>query len=83
MLDIIGRNTDRLQSLIEDLLTIGKIESGALKVEGQQVPVAPLLRAVAAAMAPAVSAAGLRLDVSRPGATSPSTVTGARSSRCS
>ncbi|HEX7187906.1 MAG TPA: ATP-binding protein [Actinomycetes bacterium] len=64
MLGIIGRNTDRLQSLIEDLLTIGKIESGALCAEPSEVPVAPLLRAVEAAMAPAVTAAGLRLDVS-------------------
>ena len=64
MLGIIGRNTDRLQSLIEDLLTIGKIESGALWVEPSEVPVAPLLGAVEAAMAPAVAAAGLRLDVS-------------------
>lgn len=63
MLDIIGRNTVRLQSLIEDLLTIGKIESGALAAAAGEVPVTVLLREVEAALTPAVSAAGLVLAV--------------------
>ena len=63
MLDIIGRNTGRLQALIEDLLTIGKIESGAVRIEPTEVPVRPLLLTVEEAMAPAVAAAGLRLEV--------------------
>lgn len=67
MLDIIGRNTGRLQTLIEDLLTIGKIESAAPRVEPGDVPVALLLRAAEAVMAPAVSAADLRLEVASGG----------------
>jgi signal transduction histidine kinase len=61
MLDIIGRNTGRLQTLIEDLLTIGKIESGALTRDVGEIEVGSLLRSIEAAMAPAVAAAGLRL----------------------
>jgi signal transduction histidine kinase len=63
MLAIIGRNTERLQTLIEDLLTIGKIESGAMSRDVRDVAVGPMLRAVEAAMAPAVSAAGLSLSM--------------------
>jgi len=63
MLDIIGRNTQRLQLLIEDLLTIGKIESGALRTDVDDVRVATLLAAAEAAITPAVAAAGVALRV--------------------
>jgi signal transduction histidine kinase len=63
MLDIIGRNTQRLQLLIEDLLTIGKIESGALRTDVDDVRVATLLAAAEAAITPAVAAAGVTLRV--------------------
>ena len=66
MLDIIGRNTARLQTLIEDLLTIGKIESGAHAVASADVLVTVLLREVEEALTPAVAAAGLELSVVAP-----------------
>jgi signal transduction histidine kinase len=63
MLEIISRNAARLQSLIEDLLVIGRIESGAVELEQVRVDMGAVLADLPAAMAPLAQSAGLRLDV--------------------
>ncbi|MDP9418205.1 MAG: HAMP domain-containing histidine kinase, partial [Actinomycetota bacterium] len=67
MLDVVDRNTSRLKSLIDDLLTLSRIESGFFRMSSAPVDVAELVRGVAATVGPAVAEAGLVLDVD-PGA---------------
>ncbi len=63
MLEIIGRNTARLQSLIENLLTLGRIEGGAMQLALEPVDLREVLADLPAAMAPLAHTAGLRLEV--------------------
>jgi signal transduction histidine kinase len=64
MLDIVSRNSKRLFALIEDLLVLSRIESGAFKVLKEPVEVRALIGAVAREMAPNIAAASHRLSVS-------------------
>jgi two-component system phosphate regulon sensor histidine kinase PhoR len=66
MLAIVERNTERLKGLIEDLLTLSRIESGAFKVEPVRVDMAEVIRAAAASVAPAAARKKLRLDTDAP-----------------
>jgi two-component system phosphate regulon sensor histidine kinase PhoR len=59
MLDTVDRNTARLRHLIEDLLTLSKIESGAFKTMMQPVSLAGVVVADATALQPLAAAKGL------------------------
>ena len=66
MLEVMGASIDRLQRLIEDLLTIGRIESERLQLASEPVALDQLLQAVDATMRPQARAAGLQLTVAAP-----------------
>ena len=61
-LDIIKRNCDRMNRMIQDLLDVARIESGRLAVERAPVAVEPLMDEVAAMLRPGVERRGQRLD---------------------
>lgn len=63
MLGVVQRNGVRLLELVEDLLTLAKIESGELASEMEIVDVPHLLREVLAVTEPGVTERSLRLDV--------------------
>ena len=64
MLAVVERNTDRLLALIEDLLTLSRIESGAFRTTVTDVDLADLLRSCAEAVDVQAAAAGVALEVS-------------------
>jgi two-component system phosphate regulon sensor histidine kinase PhoR len=66
MLAVVERNAERLKSLIEDLLTLSRIESDAFKAEPVTVDMAEVIRAAAAAVAPAAARKKLRLGTDAP-----------------
>jgi signal transduction histidine kinase len=66
MLRTVARNSERLQGLIEDLLTLAKIESGTFRSSKHPVDLAEITAAAVAALAPAAAAAGLTLTASVP-----------------
>jgi signal transduction histidine kinase len=59
MLETVDRNTARLRHLIEDVLTLSKIESGAFKTMMQPVSLAGVVVADATALQPAAAAKGI------------------------
>ena len=61
MLEVIARNTRRLRDLIEDMLILSKIESGAFRITKQEVELAGLVESALAAVAPAAAKASVRL----------------------
>ncbi|MFI7545314.1 ATP-binding protein [Actinoplanes sp. NPDC049599] len=61
MLGVIGRNTRRLRDLIEEMLILSKIESGAFSTQREPVDLAGLVEHAVAAVAPA--AAKARIDL--------------------
>jgi signal transduction histidine kinase len=63
MLDVIERNSYRLNALIEDLLVLSRIESGAVQVQRVPVDVASLVHNACADVEPGAVEAGLTLDV--------------------
>ena len=63
MLDVIERNSYRLNSLIEDLLTLSRIESGVAQTHRVPVDVASLVHNACADVAPRASDAGIALAV--------------------
>lgn len=63
MLAVVERNTVRLRTLIEDLLTLSRIESGAFRVSRGDVGLDVLVASVVAVLRPAAESAGLHLDV--------------------
>jgi signal transduction histidine kinase len=67
MLETVDRNAARLRHLIEDVLTLSKIEAGAFKTVLQPVDLAEVTAAAVAALQPAVAAKGLALDCDCPG----------------
>jgi len=66
MLDIVERNTRRLLALIEDLLALSRIESGAFKANLAPTDLSSLLHAVAQVVHSAASAQQLELVVEVP-----------------
>ncbi len=68
MLDIIGRSAVRLRSLIEDVFTLAKLESGADKVVMRPLNVADLVTAAVEAVRPSAAAGKLTLTYSEPAA---------------
>jgi two-component system phosphate regulon sensor histidine kinase PhoR len=65
MLETVDRNATRLRNLIEDVLTLSKIESGAFKTVPQPVDLAELITAAMEALHPA--AAGKQVTLTSPG----------------
>lgn len=61
MLATVDRNTARLRRLIEDVLTVSKIESGAFRTAMQPVSVADLVTSAVAALRPEAASRGLTL----------------------
>jgi two-component system, OmpR family, phosphate regulon sensor histidine kinase PhoR len=66
MLDGVGRNARRLQSMIEDMLMNSKIELGAFTTRLGPLDLAELVPASARMIRPAASSSGLALDVRSP-----------------
>jgi two-component system phosphate regulon sensor histidine kinase PhoR len=68
MLDTIDRNAARLRSLIEDVLTMSKIETGAFKTVMRPVRLAEVVSSAVAAMSPTADKGALTLtsDLSDP-----------------
>ncbi|GHD41567.1 PAS domain-containing sensor histidine kinase [Mycetocola manganoxydans] len=65
-LTVIERNTDRLQSLVSDLLEEASRERGSVKLERELHDVGALCAAVVDRCAPAADAAGVRLGLDAP-----------------
>jgi len=63
MLAVVERNTQRLRSLIEDLLTLSRIESGAFRATYRDVLLRDVVGAAVASVQPAADAAGVGLQV--------------------
>ncbi|GAA0739902.1 hypothetical protein GCM10010199_64230 [Dactylosporangium roseum] len=61
MLEVVGRNADRLRALIEDLLTISKVEAGVFDLEPCETGVHEVLSAAYAAVEPRAKRRGHRL----------------------
>lgn len=61
MLDVIERNSYRLRSLIEDLLTLSRIESGAAETQRVPTDVSALVANAVSDVGPAAHSAGLDL----------------------
>ena len=57
MLEVIGRNTRRLRELIEDMLILSKIESGAFRTSKRPVDLVALVDHAVEAIAPAAAKA--------------------------
>ncbi|WP_299038557.1 ATP-binding protein [uncultured Pseudokineococcus sp.] len=66
MLAVVERNTQRLRSLIEDLLTLSRIESGAFRATYRDVLLHEVVGAAVASVQPAADAAGVELVVDAP-----------------
>jgi signal transduction histidine kinase len=62
MLGTVDRNTARLRHLIEDVLTLSKIESGAFTSVMQPVSLADIVSADVTALQPAAAAKGLAIN---------------------
>jgi signal transduction histidine kinase len=62
MLEIVARNTQRLRDLIEDVLMISKVESGAVRSERMPVALAGLVDHAVDSLRPQAEAAGVRID---------------------
>jgi two-component system, OmpR family, phosphate regulon sensor histidine kinase PhoR len=61
MLEVVERNTDRLLALIEDLLTLSRIESGAFRVARAPVALDGVARATVEELRPQASGRGVEL----------------------
>ena len=66
ILDTISRNTARLRNLIEDLLTLSKIESGAFRTAMRPLKLADIITPAVTALKPIAAAAGLTLTSTLP-----------------
>jgi signal transduction histidine kinase/CHASE3 domain sensor protein len=66
MLEVVERNTRRLKLLIEDLLTLSRIEARAWSSERQPVAVAELVARAAETVLPSAQHEGVRLQVEPP-----------------
>ncbi|HXK42048.1 MAG TPA: response regulator [Anaerolineae bacterium] len=60
-LNIIRNNTDRLTSLVNDLLDMSRIEGGKVELHCQPVDMAELIRQVAVTLTPKIEEKGLQL----------------------
>ncbi|MER7900701.1 ATP-binding protein [Streptomyces sp. NPDC096046] len=67
MLDVVARNAHRLRTLIEDLLTLSRIESGKYTSRKKPVDLCHLVASAVDAIRPAAEAASVRLGADCPG----------------
>lgn len=67
-LAIIERNADRLRSMVEDLLLVGRLDAGMLTLEATDVRVAALLAEAAEQFAPAAERRSVTIRVDAPDA---------------
>jgi two-component system phosphate regulon sensor histidine kinase PhoR len=65
---IILRHAERLERLIDDLLTLSELEARRRAIEPERVDVAALAREIVAGLAPRIEQKGLRVAVSAAGA---------------
>jgi signal transduction histidine kinase len=63
MVEVIERNAQRLMSLIEDLLTLSRIEAGAFTARLEPTELAPVVSRAAASIAPSAKIKGVLLHV--------------------
>jgi two-component system, OmpR family, phosphate regulon sensor histidine kinase PhoR len=61
MLEVISRNTRRLRELIEDMLVLSKIESGAFRISKRDAELSALVDTALAAIEPAAAKASVAL----------------------
>jgi two-component system, OmpR family, phosphate regulon sensor histidine kinase PhoR len=66
MLEAVDRNSARLRSLIEDVLTLSKIESGTFRTVLSPLNLTHVVSSAVTALEPTAAAAGLTLVLSRP-----------------
>ncbi|MGK5694700.1 ATP-binding protein [Streptomyces sp. URMC 128] len=66
MLDVVDRNANRLRSLIEDLLTLSRIESGAFTSHKAPIDLRRLVASAVDAIKPAAEAASVTLETRCP-----------------
>ena len=64
MLDVIGRNANRLQTLVEDLLTLSRVEAGTFRVQFTKVDVTTAVDQVMQSFAPMIAKQYLDATVS-------------------
>jgi signal transduction histidine kinase len=62
MVEVIDRNSRRLLTLVEDLLTLSRVDSGALARMDEAVDLAELVESAASVLSPALDAAGVRVE---------------------
>ncbi len=62
-LEVIGRNSDRLLTLIEDLLTLNRVETGSLSLHREPTLVAHLLDGVRSQVGPPAAAKRVALEL--------------------
>ena len=65
-LAVVGRNADRLQRLVADLLHTAQVDEGPLQVVRTRSDLARIVRDAAVAATPSAEAAGIRLEVRAP-----------------
>ncbi|MGI5399455.1 ATP-binding protein [Streptomyces sp. CA-135486] len=66
MLDIVDRNANRLRALIEDLLTLSRIEAGTFSSQKGEVDLRRLVASAVDTIRPAAEAASVRLEIDCP-----------------
>ncbi|MGI5198996.1 ATP-binding protein [Streptomyces sp. CA-288835] len=66
MLDVVDRNANRLRTLIEDLLTLSRIESGAFSSKKGPVDLCRLVASAADAIRPTAGAASVTVETRLP-----------------
>jgi signal transduction histidine kinase len=62
MLEVVERNGKRLQALIDDMLTLSRVEAGRLPTERQSTDVADLVQSAVAAIGPAAKRTGVAVE---------------------
>jgi PAS domain S-box-containing protein len=65
-LAIIGRNAERLRTMVEDLLLVGRLDAGMLTLEAVEIRVAPLLAEAAEAFATTAERRSVTIGVQAP-----------------
>ena len=62
MIEVIDRNSRRLLTLVEDLLTLSRVDSGELARMDEAVDLAELVGSAASVLSPALDSAGVRVQ---------------------
>ncbi len=63
MIEVIDRNSRRLLTLVEDLLTLSRVDSGALARMDEAVDLAELVTSASSVLEPSLAAAGVVVEV--------------------